>query len=105
MAAVDYLDFDLLVTRAAAAGGRRRYRAQVVSSPAGQAASEFRLPFSNLELDNFVLRVGRTRSGVRRLDSPEMAAAKGLGERLFNAVFAGEVRACLARSLDDAARR
>lgn len=100
MAAINYLDFDLLIQREG-----EGYRAQVVDSPAGQAASKFKMPFSDLELENFLLRVGRTRRGVRRIDSPEVKAAKSFGERLFAAVFDGEVRGCLRSSLDEAGRQ
>jgi len=100
MAEMNYLDFDLLIERAG-----HKYQARVLNSPAGQASVAFRLPFSALELENFLLRVGRTRRGVRRLESPEMEAAKTFGGRLFDAVFAAEVRACLRRSLDEASRQ
>jgi hypothetical protein len=53
--AISYLDFDLLVRRTE--GG---YRAQVLSSPAGEATADFAAPFSELELENFLLRVGAT---------------------------------------------
>jgi hypothetical protein len=76
MARKGYLDFDLLIER-----GAEGYIARVLNSPAGQAAAGFRLPFSKLQLENFLLRVGRTRRGVRRLDSPEMEAAKVFGAR------------------------
>jgi tetratricopeptide (TPR) repeat protein len=88
MAEISYLDFDLLIERSA-----KKYRARVLNSPAGQAAIDFRLPFSDPELDKFL-------SG-----SPEMEAAKSFGERLFNAVFGGEVGVGLRRSLDEASRQ
>ncbi|HVI83699.1 MAG TPA: hypothetical protein VNA86_00170, partial [bacterium] len=94
-----YLDFDLSIQREQ--GG---YRARA-DSPAGQAAVTFTLPFSDLELENFLLRVGRTRRGTRRIDSPEVTAAKAFGERLFSSVFAGEVRGCLRSSIEEARRR
>jgi tetratricopeptide (TPR) repeat protein len=50
------------------------------------------------------LRLGRTRRGVRRLESSEMEGAKEFGGRLFNAVFRGDVRGCLRSSLDEAQR-
>ncbi len=100
MAEIRYLDFDLLIERAEAG-----YTARVLSSPAGQASADFSLPFSELELENFLLRVGRTRRGVRRLESPEMEAAKSFGGRLFDAVFGGEARGCLRSSLDEASRQ
>ncbi len=97
---IKYLDFDLLIERA-----EEGYTARVLNSPAGQATADFNLPFSELELENFLLRVGRTRRGVRRLESPEMEAAKSFGGRLFNAVLGGEVRGCLRSSLDEANRQ
>jgi hypothetical protein len=100
MAEMSYLDFDLLIERAG-----NKYQARVLNSPAGQASAAFRLPFSDLEVENFLLRVGRTRHGVRRLESPEMEAAKTFGGRLFDAVFTAEVRACLRSSLDEASRQ
>ncbi len=94
-----YFDFDLLIEK-----NQGRYRARVLQSPAGQASAEFALPFSDVEIENLMLRVGRTRRGVRRLDSPEMQAAKQFGGKLFDAVFAGDVRGAL-RSSADAANR
>jgi hypothetical protein len=91
---ISYLDFDLLIRRAD--GG---YRAQVLSSPAGEATADFIEPFSELELENFLLRVGRPRRGTRRIGSPEMEAAKTLGKGLYDAVFSGDVRDCWHSSL------
>jgi len=97
---IAYLDFDLLIERA-----EEGYTARVLNSPAGQAAADFCLPFSELELENFLLRVGRARRSVRRLESPEMEAAKSFGGRLFDALFGGDVRGCLRSSLDEANRQ
>ncbi|MDQ2741685.1 MAG: CHAT domain-containing protein, partial [Chloroflexota bacterium] len=100
MAEMHYLDLDLLVTRSG-----RRYRAHVVGSPAGQADTEFRRPFSDLEIENFVLKVGGRRSGTRRIESPEMEAARQFGQRLFGSAFGGEIGGCFQRSLDEAERQ
>lgn len=100
MTAIRYLDFDLSIELVDPA--QSRYRSRVLSSPAGQASAEFELPFSALELENFLLRVGRPRRSVRRIDSPEMAAVKRFGSQLFDAVFTGSVQRCLGRSLDEA---
>ncbi|HVF28627.1 MAG TPA: CHAT domain-containing protein, partial [Pyrinomonadaceae bacterium] len=100
MDSVAYLDFDLLIEREGEV-----YTAQVLNSPAGQASVTFSVPFSALELDNFLLRIGRPRRGTRRIDSPEVSAAKGFGGRLFDAVFNGEVRGCLRSSIDEANRQ
>lgn len=94
-----YQDFDLLIERTEAG-----FRALVLDSPGGEAVSEFRLPFSEDKLENFLLRLGRTRRPSRRVETPEMHAAKTFGAALFDAVFSGDVRACFHSSLD-AARR
>jgi hypothetical protein len=98
MERMGYLDFDVYIEPAV-----NGYRVQV-NSPAGQATHTFTLPFSDLEVENFILRLGYTRRGVRRADSPELEAAKSFGARLFTAVFGGDVRSCLRSSLDEASR-
>ena len=95
-----YSDFDLLIESSGDG-----YRARVLDSPAGQATVDFKLPFSALEIENFLLRVGRTRRGVRRLESPEMKAARSFGGRLFKAVFDDDVGSCLQTSLHQANRQ
>lgn len=92
-----YLDFDLLFRRTDTG-----YRAQVVSSPAGQANSDFDAPFSDLELENLLLRIGRPRRSTRRIGATEMAAVKTFGGRLFSAVFTGDVLACFRMSVEQA---
>src|SRR5271166_793273 len=98
--AVSYLDFDLVISRTE--GG---YQAQVLSSPAGEASVDFRAPFSDLELENFLLRVGRPRRSTRRRDSPEMQAVRTLGGRLYESVFSGGIRECWVSSLSRAEAR
>ena len=100
MAEIAYQDFDLSLD--GAPGG---FRAAVRFSPAGAAAADFVLPFDSVRMENYILRLGRVRRGVRRLESPETQAARELGGALFQAVFTGEVRACLRSSLDETMRR
>jgi hypothetical protein len=96
----DYLDFDLHIEREG-----QQYRASVVHSPAGQASHTFSHPFSDLELENFVLRMGATGRGQRRIDSPEMQLARQFGSRLYEAVFRGDVRASFVSSQHEAQRQ
>jgi len=96
-----YLNFDISIERAG-----EHYRAHVTESCAGEGSVEFELPFSEFELENFILKMGHARRStgrtIRGSDSPEMAAAKQFGGKLFGAVFQGDVYACLRASLDEA---
>lgn len=87
MARRDYLDFDLLVEPE----GEGQYAARVTNSPAGEGSTLFRLPFNDLEIENYLLRFSRARATMRRIDSPELEAARKFGSELFGAVFVGEV--------------
>lgn len=109
MAQLTYLDFDLLVER-----WQDQYKARVINSPAGQAASVFRLPFSDTELSDILLRLGQSRHRVRHLSVPQdlseaetsaLEAAKAFGGRLYEAVFTEQMHGCLRASLDEAQRR
>ncbi len=96
--AINYLDFDLSIEAIESAPGR--YRARVLGSPAGEASVEFALPFSTFELENYILKMGRPRQGVRGLNSTEGRAAQEFGRKLYEAIFHDAVRDCLRRSLD-----
>src|SRR5262249_12850343 len=104
MAEVTYLDFDVQIERAASTTPGA-YHIQVLGSPAGQATADIQLPFSDLELENILLRLGHVRRDVRGVESPEAEAAKSFGGRLFTAVFNGDVERCLSDSLDRASRQ
>ena len=73
-------------------GGDGRYQV-VAGAPDGSTASgTFALPFTETELDNFVLRVGRQRMTVRGYRSAQMEEAKRFGARLFEALIVDDVR-------------
>jgi hypothetical protein len=95
MKSIAYLDFDLQIERTG-----DTYRAQVLSSPAGNATHTFSMPFEPLELENYKLRFGAMRYNTRGGRSPEAETAKSFGGKLFETVFSGEVRGCLRASLD-----
>ena len=71
----DYLDFDLELTDAGDGG----YTARVLASPKGEASADFRMPFLGADLENVILKLGRTRSGVRALGSPQQDLARSFG--------------------------
>jgi CheY-like chemotaxis protein len=95
MAGIAYLDFDLSIQRAGDG-----YRAQVVKSPDGETVPlDFTLPFSQVERDNYLLRLGPHRRGTRRANSPDLEVAEAFGRELFKAVFRDELLSCLSGSL------
>ena len=61
----------------------------------------FELPISELEMENFVLRVSRPR-GRRRLDSSALGDAKRFGGALFGALFRDQVHGLYRDALGEA---
>lgn len=90
-----YDDFDLVFH----ASGEN-YTVQLINSPTGQAECEFVLPFKPGELRNFYGRIGQLSRTTRRVDRPEVAAAKSFGANLFNATFKGELLGCYRSSVE-----
>jgi CHAT domain len=73
--------------------------------PGRGARVTFAQPFAPLELENFLLRIGRPRRPVRRVDAPETRAIKDFGERLYRALFRDDLRVSLERSLSEASAK
>lgn len=92
-----FLDFDLLFQKTS-----KGYRTLLFDSPAGEASVEFAFPFTDEELENFLLRFGRY--PVRGREGSQIEKARAFGGRLFEAAFGGEVRSCLRSSLETAER-
>ncbi len=84
----DYRTFDLRVFRSES---DRTYPVSVLDSPAGQCDAEFRLPFTQAELDGLIARMVDG-----ELDEEEVLR---LGEKLFGALFHGPVGKLWERSL------
>jgi YVTN family beta-propeller protein len=95
-----YLDFDVLLEPTSPSS----YRARVLNSPVGETRPvPVTIPFSDLELENFLLRIGRPRRyPVRSEEAPEATAVREFGARLFDAVFHDQVHSALTASLDQA---
>jgi hypothetical protein len=87
---MNYRDFDIQLRRSG-----RRYVAHVIHSDAGEASEQFSLPFTELEIENLILKL-RPSSGNRGVGATNENAAKELGGGLYNAVFQGEVGLRLA---------
>lgn len=85
------LDYDELKLRLEPGeGGVYRVRAE---GPDGSTATgAFSPPFDKTQLDNFVLRVGLPRRGMRAYRSSQMEEAKRFGQGLFESLLQGEVR-------------
>lgn len=82
MSQLTYLNYDLWIGRLP-----EGYRARGWDSHGREAKIDFRPPFNELEVENFWLRIGRSRKRMRRVQTAEVEAAKNLGGRLFEAVF------------------
>lgn len=78
------------------------YRTRVISSPSGEAETEFSLPFTDQDLEILILKIsgsiGRVHRTVRRIESQERHLLEEFGGQLFLAAFSGGVRKCLERS-------
>ena len=94
-----YLNFDVQIEGAGSA-----YRIRVLESPAGQAASDATLPFSDMEIENFILRLGRRSRGTRRLESRDLDGVREFGSKLFQATMSGDVGGAYRASLSWANR-
>jgi|GEM_PF-648289 len=104
-----YLNLDLQIVPVA-----QGYRAQVISSPVGQATVLITLPFSQQELQQPLDMLGGAVRHLRPVGDAQNAGGatgvssalgpKELGARFFAAVMRDEIVVCLRRSLD-AARR
>jgi hypothetical protein len=88
---VDYLDFEVEVSPAAAG----EYSVRVLRSPAGEASGTMRFPFDTLALENRLqaLQIALLRSGGtrRRIDLPETKTVRQFGAELWQALFTDDV--------------
>ena len=62
----------------------------LASTRLAEAAASFELPFNELEVENFILKVSRPR-GRRRIDTSAIDDARRFGGGLFTALFSGQV--------------
>ena len=62
----------------------------LANTRSAEVTTSFELPFSPLEIENFILKVSRPR-GRRRIDGSALGDARRFGERLFKALFREEI--------------
>jgi hypothetical protein len=101
------LEYDELKLRIEPGSAEGTYRLRATGPDGATASGAIELPFSNIELDNFVLRVGRTRRGHRGYRSPQMEEAKRFGQELFDSLMVDGIRDVFsaARGVADNNRR
>ena len=76
----------------------------LASNQLAEASEGFELPFEELEIENFILRLSRPR-GRRRIDSSAIDEARQFGGRLFKGLFHGEIHSLYRDTLADARGR
>jgi hypothetical protein len=75
MSELAYLNLDLLIERA-----EPDYTVRILASPAGESRpASFRVPFSDLAVENFLLRIGRPRPMSTGLAGPRSPRSKTSG--------------------------
>jgi hypothetical protein len=94
---LSYENLDILFERDGDA-----YRVRVTHAPGGADVPEqaFEVPFDDRDLENFVLKLAKSKGRVRRIDSPEIQGTKEVGGKLFDALFTRGLATCLAMSRD-----
>ena len=103
--AVHHAEYDELEVRIErAAEDEDVYNVRVTGPDGGSSRGTFTSPFTDLRLENFVLKVGRARIARRGGGLTDEAEAKRVGEQLFKALFSGDAyrvyRTALDRSRD-----
>lgn len=83
-------DYDELKLRIEKGRGKS-YRVLAFGPDGGTSLGAFRAPFDELELENFILRVGLPRRAVRGFSSSQMEEAKRFGGQLFESIIRGDV--------------
>lgn len=73
----------------------------LASTRAAEASASFELPFNELEIENFILKVSRPR-GRRRVDTSAIDEARRFGGGLFKALFREQIYALYRDTLSHA---
>lgn len=102
MSSREYDNFDILLETVDAHHFRVRVTQCAVGDTPPSVAS---LPFSEVELENVLLKLDPGRAGTRRILDPYAQASVDLGGALFDSVFRDEVLVAWSRSLDVARER
>jgi CHAT domain len=75
------------------------------SNGSAEASARFDMPVEELELENFILKVNRSRGRRRGIDTSALALARRFGAQLFKALFREEIHGLYRESLVQARSR
>jgi hypothetical protein len=95
MATQDYLDFELNIEDL----GNNKFRIAVGNSPVGSASIEINNPFQIEEITRILGVLERT---IQTTRAERARLARAFGEKLFNAIFTGDIYAAYLASKDRA---
>ncbi len=98
---MQYLDFDLEI----GPGHGRTYPVAVVRSPAGEAHGTLHFPFDEAALQKHLDQVQTALDSSSQERRHAMQAVQEFGQRLFEALFNGDIRSCYDVSLREVARQ
>jgi WD40 repeat protein len=89
----DFEVFDLLIEKHPLG-----YRARVLSSPVGNQTADLELPVTEIQLDDFLHRIGRPRHPTRRVGLSISEETRKFGAELLKFLFPDKIASCFERS-------
>jgi hypothetical protein len=98
---MEYLDFDLEIGQ----GRGRTYPVAVIRSPAGEAHGTMHFPFDEATLKARLDQVQTALDSSGQARRQAAQAVQDFGQRLFEALFSGDIRSCYDVSQREAARQ
>ncbi len=97
---MQYLDFDLEI----GPGSGQTYPVMVMRSPAGEAHGTLHFPYDEAALKERLDQVQMALDGSSQERRQASQAVQEFGQRLFEALFTGDIRSCYDVSLREASR-
>src|SRR5579885_143976 len=101
---MQYVDFDLEIGPRVDAQGQD-YPVAVVRSPAGEARAVMRFPFDEAALSAYHETIQTALGGTGQERRQAGQTVQDFGQRLFEALFAGDIRSCYDVSQREAGRK
>ena len=98
---MQYLDFDLEI----GPGSGQTYPVAVIRSPAGEAHGTLNFPFDEAALKERLDQVQTALAGSNQERRQAMPMVQEFGQRLFEALFSGDIRSCYDVSQREASRQ